>query len=226
MPIYIPGPKDNAQMCGADFGIIQAEYKALSLDTIKSIDDLGTDEALSLLQAVQQFKIDHLPQYGTSEITSDTNTYAGGLVGTQATRSMGVIYHMKYIEKLLKEYQLASGVERAKLKASIRSAYKSLNSEFGTVLNNYAARTGKKVVLLSSRQGMKAALKGRTNITNSAKARPLINAARGFRHISRWAQIQSGIYFDFIYIRGWIHYSSTNSVFANLPRFCSLSWNW
>jgi len=32
---------------------------------------------------------------------------------------------------------------------------------------------------------MKAALKGRTSITNSAKARPLISAARGFRHVSR-----------------------------------------
>jgi len=62
-----------------------------------------------------------------------------------------------------------------------------LNTEFGTVLNKYVARaeTGKTGQVLSHRQGMKAALKGRTRITNSAQARPLLSAAKGFNYISK-----------------------------------------
>ena len=94
---------------------------------------------------------------------------------------------MRYIEGLLKEYQLAKGAQRVGLKASINSAYKALNSEFGTVLNKYVARaeTGKIGPVLSRRQGTKAALKGRTRITNSAQVRPLLSAAKEFKYLSR-----------------------------------------
>ncbi len=50
-PYIIPGPNDNEQMCGADFGVIRAGYTALPLEAKKSIDDLGADEAHSLLAA-------------------------------------------------------------------------------------------------------------------------------------------------------------------------------
>lgn len=77
-----------------------------------SIEDLGADESLSLLQAIQQYKIDHLPQYNSGNMASDSNTYAGGIVGAQAARGAGVISQMKYIEGLLKDYQTASGTQR------------------------------------------------------------------------------------------------------------------
>jgi len=64
-PIFIPGPNDNTQLCGADFGSTRAGYTALPLEAKMSIEDLGADESLSLLQAIQQYKIDHLPQYNS-----------------------------------------------------------------------------------------------------------------------------------------------------------------
>jgi len=45
-------------------------------------------------------------------MASDSNTYAGGIVGAQAARGAGVISQMKYIEGLLKDYQTASGTQR------------------------------------------------------------------------------------------------------------------
>ncbi len=187
-PFFIPGPNEtDNQMCDADFGVIRAEYTALPLDAKKSIDDLGAEEAFTLLQAIDQFKVDHLPQYGLGAATADTNTFAGGIIGAQLARSAGLVSHMRYIEGLLKEYQLAKGAQRVGLKVSINSAYKALNSEFGTVLNKYVARaeTGKLGSVLSRRQGMKAALKGRTRITNSAQVRPLLSSAKGFNYISK-----------------------------------------
>jgi hypothetical protein len=184
-PIFIPGPNDDIQMCKGNFSSITAEYKALPLDAKQSIDDIGADEALTLLQAIQQFKYDYLPNYGLGDAAPDTNTFAGGIVGAQAARSVAVISQMKYIERLLKQYQTVKGTERAALKPLIKEAYKTLNEEFGTVLSKYIARSGSKGPLISARQGMKSALKGRTVITNSARARPLISAAKGFKYVSK-----------------------------------------
>jgi len=184
-PYIIPGPNVNEQMCGADFGAIKAEYTALPLDAKKSLDDLGADESLTLLQAVQQFKIDHLPQYDVGSATADTNTYGSGIVGAQLSRSVGVVSHMRYIEKLLNQYQLASGIEKAKLKTQINAAYKSLNSNFGTVLNKYVARAGRGTVRSAQQAIKNAGMNKPTNITNSAKVRPLLNAARGFKYVSK-----------------------------------------
>jgi len=161
-------------MCGADFGGTRAEYTLLPSDAKMSIDDLGAEEALTLLQAIQEFKADHLPQYDLAAATADANTFAGGIIGTQLARSAGLVSHMRYIEGLLKEYQLASGTQRAGIKTSINSAYETLNTKFGTVLDKYVGRSGKLGPALSRRQGMKAALKGRTSFTNGSQVRPLI----------------------------------------------------
>ncbi len=184
-PFIIPGPNDNEQMCGADFGVIRAGYTALPLEAKKSIDDLGADEALTLLQAIQQFKIDHLPDYHAGDATADTNTYGGGVIGAQLSRSAGVINHMRYIEGLLNQYQMASGLEKANLKTQINAAYKSLNTNFGAVLNNYVARAGRGSVRSAQQAIKNANLNKPTNITNASKVQPLLNAARGFKHVSR-----------------------------------------
>jgi len=155
------------------------------LDAKKSIDDLGADEALILLQAIQQFKIDHLSDYQAADAAADTNTYGSGIIGARLSRSAGVIKHMRYIEGLLNQYQLASGREKANLKSQINAAYKSLNTNFGAVLNKYVARAGRGTVR-SSQQALKnAGMNKPTNITNSAKVRPLLNAARGFKYVSK-----------------------------------------
>lgn len=184
-PFIIPDTNVNEQMCGADFGAISAGYTALPLDAKKSIDDLGADESLILLQAIQQFKVDYLPEYRVGDATADTNTYAGGVVGAQLSRSAGVINQMRYIEDLLNKYQLASGIDKANLKTQIYSAYKSLNTNFGTVLNKYVARAGRGTVR-SAQQALKnAGMNKPTNISNAAKVQPLLNAARGFRYVSK-----------------------------------------
>jgi hypothetical protein len=58
---------------------------------------------------------------------------------------------MKYIESLLKQYQTVKGTERAALKPLIKEAYKSLNKDFGAVLNKYISRAGVKSPLTSPR---------------------------------------------------------------------------
>ena len=184
-PFIIPGPNDDEQMCGANFGSISAEYTALPLDAKKSIDDLGADEALTLLQAIQQFKIDHLPEYHIGDATADTNTYGAGVIGAQLSRSAGVINQMRYIEDLLNKYQLASGIEKTNLKTQIYSAYKSLNTNFGTVLNKYVARAGRGTVRSAQQAIKNAGMNKPTNITNASKVRPLLNASRGFKYVSK-----------------------------------------
>jgi hypothetical protein len=134
-----------------NFASITSEYKALPLGAKKSIDDLGADEALTLLLAIQQFKNEYLPNYGLGDAAPDTNTYAGGIVGAQAARGAAVISQMKYIESLLKQYQTVKGTERAALKPLIKEAYKSLNKDFGAVLNKYISRAGVKSPLTSPR---------------------------------------------------------------------------
>lgn len=184
-PIIIPANENDEKMCTADFRSTKAAYTALPLDAKKSINDIGADEAFSLLQAIQQFKDDYLPEYEIIDTASDTNTFAGGLVGAQLARTASVVKQMKYIESLLLQYKVATGAQRAQLKPLIKATYKSLNNNFVTVLSKYIERSGKLGGLQSSRQGMKAALKGRTTITNSVKAKALVRAASGFRYAQK-----------------------------------------
>ena len=184
-PYIIPGPNDDAQMCGADFGVIRAGYSALPLDAKMTIDDIGADETLTLLQAIEQFKIDHLSGYGLGDASADTNTDFGGMAGAKLSRSEGAINQMRYIEDLLSRYQLASGLEKANLKTQIYAAYKSLNTKFGTILNKYVARAGRGTVR-SAQQALKnAGMNKAVNITNAAKVQPLLNYARGLKYVTR-----------------------------------------
>ncbi len=58
-------------------------------------------------------------------------------------------------------------------------------ADFGAVLNNYVARSGRGSVRSAQQAIKNANLNKPTNITNASKVQPLLNAARGFKHVSR-----------------------------------------
>lgn len=138
-----------------------------------------------LLQAIHQLKQDLLPEYSFSEIGPDMNTFAGGAFTAKLARKEGLVQELNAIEELLKQYQHAKGTERVALKPVIKEAYKAVNHKFSAVLSRYISRGGTKGPVLSARGGMKAALKGRTTITNSSRARPLLNAAKGLNYVTK-----------------------------------------